>query len=124
MDIKIVDEDLPGLYQISNSESLKEQKKHFGGIGIYLILLITAALFAFFSDGINNSTLKIISTLFFLATLAIMIWLRVSKPVDLWYNGRAVAESVKTRAWRWMLRAEPYEDCQDIETMRKWYIGD
>ena len=53
-----------------------------------------------------------------------MIWLRVSKPDDIWYNGRAVAESVKTRAWRWMLRAEPYEDCEDVEIMRKRFVID
>ena len=35
-----------------------------------------------------------------------------------------VAESVKTRAWRWMLRAEPYEDCEDIDIMRRKFVGD
>ena len=53
-----------------------------------------------------------------------MIWLRVSKPDDIWYNGRAVAESVKTRAWRWMMRAEPYIDCENVEIMRKLFVND
>lgn len=124
MDIKVDSSDLPGLYQSADSASLKEQKKYFRAIGIYSILLIIAALFAFWSDGNENPTTKIISTLFFLITLSIMIWLRVSKPDDIWYNGRAVAESVKTRAWRWMLRAEPYEDCEDVEIMRKRFVLD
>jgi hypothetical protein len=124
MDIKIDDTELPGLYQSADTASLKEQKKYFRGIGIYSFLLIIAALFAFWSDGNLNPITKIISTLFFLVTLSIMIWLRVSKPDDIWYNGRAVAESVKTRAWRWMLRAEPYEDCEDVEIMRRKFIGD
>lgn len=122
--MKIEDKDLPGLYQSANKSSLKEQKKHFIGIGTYLILLIIASLFSFFSAGEIEPVFKIISTVFFLITLAIMIWLRVSKPVDIWYNGRAVAESVKTRSWRWMLRAEPYEDCEDLEIMRKKFVGD
>ncbi|MDX9853021.1 MAG: DUF4231 domain-containing protein [Tenuifilaceae bacterium] len=124
MDIKVDTSDLPGLYQSADSASLKEQKKYFRAIGIYSILLVFAALFAFWSDGNENPTTKIISTLFFLITLSIMIWLRVSKPDDIWYNGRAVAESVKTRAWRWMLRAEPYEDCEDVEIMRKRFVID
>jgi hypothetical protein len=124
MDIKVTDKDLPGLYQCADSASLKEQKKYFTGIAIYLILLIVAALFAYFSNEQQNPTTKILSALFFLTTLSIMVWLRVAKPDDIWYNGRAVAESVKTRAWRWMLRAEPYKSFEDDEIVRKKFVGD
>lgn len=124
MDIKIVDKELSGLYQSANSASIREQKKYFAGIGIYLFILIIAALFAFLSADNPNPTTKIISTLLFLFSLAILIWLRISKPDDIWYNGRAVAESVKTRAWRWMLRAEPYEDSEDVEIMRRKFVWD
>ena len=65
MDIKVDTSDLPGLYQSADSASLKEQKKYFRAIGIYSILLVFAALFAFWSDGNENPTAKIISTLFF-----------------------------------------------------------
>lgn len=122
MDIKISDKDLPGLYQASNSASIKEQSKYFKGIFFYILLLTIAALFAFFSDNAPNAIAKIISAILFLTSLGVMIWLRVAKPDDIWYNGRAVAESVKTRAWRWMLRAEPYEDTEDIEIMRKKFV--
>ncbi len=122
MDIKISDKDLPGLYQASNSASIKEQSKYFKGIFFYILLLTIAALFAFFSDNTPNAIAKIISAILFLTSLGVMIWLRVAKPDDIWYNGRAVAESVKTRAWRWMLRAEPYEDTEDIEIMRKKFV--
>jgi len=122
MDIKISDTDLPGLYQSANTASIKEQSKYFNGILFYIILLTIAALFAFFSDSTPNAVTKIISAILFLSSLGVMIWLRVAKPDDIWYNGRAVAESVKTRAWRWMLRAEPYEDSEDIEIMRKKFV--
>ncbi|WP_167618074.1 DUF4231 domain-containing protein [Maribellus sediminis] len=124
MEINITDNDLPGLYQSANHSSIIEQKKYFNGIGWYLILLIVAALFAFFSDGEPEPVLKIIATILFLATLSIMIWLRVSRPDDIWYNGRAVAESVKTRSWRWMMRTEPYIDCEKLEIMRKHFVND
>ena len=60
----------------------------------------------------------------FLITLTILIYLRVYQPDDIWYNGRAVAESVKTRSWRWVMRAEPYEDTDNIERVSKQFIND
>jgi len=124
MDIKITNTDFPGLYQSANTASLREQRIYFNGILAYVFLLVIAAFFAFLSDNTPTAILKIISALLFLSSLGVMIWLRVAKPDDIWYNGRAVAESVKTRAWRWMLRAEPYEDVEDIETMRKEFVKD
>ena len=122
--MKIEDKHLPGLYQSADTASINEQKKYFKGITWYLILLIIAALFAYFADDYPNPIFKILSTVLFLLTLFIMIWLKVSRPDDIWYNGRAVAESVKTRSWRWMMRAEPYVDCENIEIMRKHFIND
>lgn len=122
--MKFEDKDLPGLFQLADTASIKEQQKFFKGIFWYLILLIVAALFAFFADDYPNPIFKIISTVLFLLTLFIMVWLRVSRPDDIWYNGRAVAESVKTRSWRWMMRAEPYFDCDNIEIVRKHFVID
>jgi len=124
METKIEEKDFPGLYQSADYSSIKEQKKYFGGIAWYLILLIIAALFTYFADDHPNPTYKIIATVLFLVTMFIMIWLRVSRPDDIWYNGRAVAESVKTRSWRWMMRAEPYFDCENVEIMRKHFVND
>ncbi|UPT69908.1 MAG: DUF4231 domain-containing protein [Flavobacterium sp. JAD_PAG50586_2] len=88
-----------------------------------MILLIIAATLTYYDNIANISILKIISAILFLITLSIMVWLRISKPDDIWYNGRAVAESVKTRSWRWMMRADPYEIDNDTEA-RKHFIND
>ena len=122
--MNITDKDLPGLYQSADSASIKEQKKYFNSIIWYLLLLILASLFAYFAGDYPDPILKIVSTIFFLITLCIMIWQKVSRPDDIWYNGRAVAESVKTRSWRWMMRAEPYVDCEKVEAMRKHFVND
>lgn len=122
--IKIEDKDLPGLYQTADEASISEQKKYYNSIFWYLILLIIASIFTYFADDYPYPSLKIISTVLFLLTLVIMIWQRFYKPDDIWYNGRAVAESVKTRSWRWMMRAEPYVDCEDVEIMRKHFVND
>jgi hypothetical protein len=124
MAISIQDNDLPGLYQIADSSSVKEQKIYFNGIKLYLILLFVAASFAYFSIAVSNAFYKYVSAVLFLSNVFLLIWLRSRKPDDIWYNGRAVAESVKTRAWRWMMRAEPYNLGSNIENDRICFIND
>ena len=124
MAIFIQDNDLPGLYQIADSSSVKEQKIYFNGIKLYLILLLVAASFAYFSIAVSNAIYKYVSAVLFLSNVFLLIWLRSRKPDDIWYNGRAVAESVKTRAWRWMMRAEPYNFSLNIENDRIFFIKD
>lgn len=118
----IMDRKLPGLYQAADKASLDAQRIYFWGLMLYLLLLIIAAAISFaFSDTSGGA---LTSTILFLITLAILIALRVKRPDDIWYNGRAVAESVKTRTWRWMMRAEPYEDCENIDIVSKQFIND
>ena len=119
---KVTDAQLPGLYQAANKASLDAQWIYYTGLLSYLILLIIAALVSFISADSPVGTL--LSALLFLVTLSILIGLRVKRPDDIWYNGRAVAESVKTRAWRWMMRAEPYDDCEKLEIVSRQFISD
>lgn len=114
--------DLPGLHGSASAASLAAQRSYFAALCCYLLLLIAAALTGFFWP--TGSAGAILSALLFLTTLAILIGLRVKRPDDVWYNGRAVAESVKTRAWRWMMRAEPYVDCEKVDIVSKQFISD
>lgn len=120
--IKITSDELPGLYQSANQASLNGQQNYFRSLQWYLILLIFAA---FISYAMPHDTIgALLSAALFLVTLGILIFIRVQRPDDTWYNGRAVAESVKTRSWRWMMRAEPYEDCESVEIVAKHFIND
>jgi len=118
------DKELPGLFHSADSKSIIEQKKYFNGILWYLILLIAASIISYIFGDSEISELKIVSAILFLLTLSIMIWLHVFKPDDIWYNARAVAESVKTRSWRWMMNAEPYSYKMNPELCRKNFIQD
>lgn len=122
--MKFEDSDLPGLFHSADSTAINEQKKYFRAIIWYLSLLILAAIIVYFSEDSSNPFFKILSVILFLSTLFIMIWLHVLKPDDIWYNGRAVAESVKTRSWRWMMKAEPYDECVNFELVRKHFLHD
>jgi len=122
MNPKLNRDTLPGLYQSADEASISAQSAYFWGLRTYLILLVVAAFVSFMWA--KDSYGAIASAALFLITLGILIALRVKRPDDLWYNGRAVAESVKTRSWRWVMRAEPYEDTDNIEIVSKQFIND
>lgn len=102
----VSDKELPGLYQSANTASMKAQKNYFCYTSSYLIFLIIGAVLAFIPD--KSPEIAVTSASCFLLTLGIMILLAFNKPDDIWYNGRAVAESVKTSAWKFMMNADPY----------------
>lgn len=118
----IKEEDFPALYKSADSASLKAQSAYFNALKCYLMLLIIAALVSFSYPA--DVYAAIASASLFLITLGILIWLKVKKPEDTWYNGRAVAESVKTRTWRWMMKAEPYESDGPNEQVKKEFLND
>jgi hypothetical protein len=119
---KLESSDLPGLYHSADEASLTAQNQYVLGLKAYIFFLILASLFAYFS--IDSANKAIVSASLFLVSVGITIWLNVMKPEDVWYNGRAVAESVKTRAWRWMMRAEPYDNNIELEIASKEFIAD
>lgn len=113
---------LPGLYQAADQASIKAQANYFLSLKIYLILLVLAAIVSF--SWPQNAYGAAVSAALFLVTLMILVSLRVNRPDGLWYNGRAVAESVKTRAWRWAMRAEPYEDASNVDIVTRNFVVD
>lgn len=121
-DKELDDSHLPALFQSSDKASLSAQSNYFLALKAYLYLLIIAALISFGFSG--DSLGALISAALFLITLGILIWLNVRKPEDAWYNGRAVAESVKTRSWRWVMKADPYDREGSEEEIQKQFLSD
>ena len=114
--------DYPALYEAANNASLRSQKAYLNGMRWYIILTVTAA---FLSIYIKESTeAGIFASILFLAVLGLTIFQAVKRYDRIWYNGRAVAESVKTRTWRFIMRAEPYSDCDNIDSVKKEFCND
>jgi hypothetical protein len=112
----------PALYQAADKASLDAQSSYYFALCSYLILLVVAAYVSFYWPNAPYGALA--SAALFLVTLGILIWLKVKKPEDTWYNGRAVAESIKTRTWRWVMKAEPYENNVPDEQIQKEFLSD
>jgi len=119
---RLEDKAFPALYQAADKASLDAQSNYYLALCSYLILLIVAAFVSFYWPNTPYGALA--SAALFLLTLGILIWLKVQKPEDTWYNGRAVAESIKTRTWRWVMKTEPYEnDAPDLK-IQKAFLSD
>jgi hypothetical protein len=121
-DNKLGDECFPALFQAADHASLSAQSNYYFALKSYLFLLVIAALISFYYPTDLVGALASVSL--FLITLGILICLKVQKPEDTWYNGRAVAESVKTRTWRWVMKAEPYDNDVPDEQSRKEFLLD
>lgn len=121
-ELKVTSDELPGLYQSADKASLDAQQSYFAGLRWYLCLLVLAAFVSYLYP--NGAWGAMTSAALFLLTLGILVYLQITKPDDTWYNGRAVAESVKTRSWRWMMRADPYVDADHLEVVSKDFLND
>ena len=112
----------PTLYEAANRASIEAQKKYYVSLAIYLVLLIIAGLCSYLF--VKSQIVMIISTMLFLITLGILVWIKLQKPETIWYNGRAVAESVKTRTWRWIMKADPFDKAVSEDKVEKDFLAD
>jgi len=110
----------PALYMASDSKSIQAQKYYLRGIYSLLLLLVSSALASLFAG--TNQSVAIISLVLIALTPIISLFLAWKRYDKLWYTGRALAESIKTMSWRYMMRAQPYEN--DNNTARTSFISD
>lgn len=108
--------DYPALYQASNSASLQAQSFYLRLIQGHSALLIIAAGLGVY--GIEKTVAAIAAAVLIIASIFVSIAMLLRRDEDVWYRTRAVAESVKTSAWRFMMRADPYLDVDDVREVK------
>lgn len=100
-----VDIEWPALFASADRVSLdgqRLQKRCFGGI---ILLNITAAGLANFA---NHKPIALTMLVVMITAVGFSIALLTIRPQAEWYNGRALAESVKTLSWRFVTCTVPY----------------
>lgn len=102
------EQDFPALYRSADDLSLRSQTLFFRALYAHLITLVIAAIFSIVS--IPHWSIAALQLLALLGALGCSIYLFALRPEKLWYAGRAVAESIKTVTWRYVCRAEPFDD--------------
>jgi hypothetical protein len=100
-------EDYPALYQAADSASAAAQATYLRCIKGYAALAIVGAALA--SIGIESRLSASVAAVVFLGGLGLSLLIAFKRYEDTWYRTRAIAESIKTASWRFMMGAEPYD---------------
>ena len=116
--------DFPNYYQASDTTSINSQTKYLNIIRANLISMIFAASLAIYSFQETNYKLLIyvLSGISLLIGLILTIILKSKKYEDIWYQGRALAESCKTLTWRFIMCSEYFEKKLKNEDVRERFI--
>ena len=99
------------MFQAADKASVTAQKNYLIIIGLDLAFMILGSLLAIYSFKCDFNKLIVysVSGLFLLTSLTLTIVLKSKAFEDIWYQGRALAESVKTLTWRFATCSELFE---------------
>ncbi len=100
------EESYPALYRTADQASLNAQQSFLRCIKGYAALSITGAALGLY--GIESTISALLSAIILAAALGLPALMAIKQYENIWYRTRAVAESVKTLTWRFMMRAEPF----------------
>lgn len=106
------DKDFPALYRSADALAVQQQQVFLVSVGTHLTLLVIAASLSVFY--VANSGMAYAQAACLLITVFLSVFIGYHKPDRIWYNARAVAESVKTLTWRYMMCAEPFQSHNDL----------
>ena len=119
---RVPDADMPYLFQAADRTSLQAQRSYIGGTRTRLLVLGLAAVLGIFSWRVGQGHVDVFGILgvvaFLVATVAeLSSW--KSRPDKGWYDGRAVAESAKTLAWKFAVGALPFPQDMNLADARR-----
>jgi hypothetical protein len=116
--------DFPNYFQASDNASLKAQKYYLNITRIDLISMVLASAFSIYNYQSTESKLVVyvFSGFLLLLGLVLTIILKTKKYEDVWYQGRALAESCKTLTWRFVCCSEYFENSLDIVEAKRRFV--
>ena len=102
-------EDLPGFFRDADKASLNGQNATVRWNAVRLVGLLAGAVGGALSWRLGEIELwGLLALLGFAVALVAEVILLVTQPQRDWYAGRALAESAKTLAWRFAVKADPF----------------
>lgn len=120
MEAMMTNDSYPTLYRSADAASVKAQ-------GIYLLfhkvylgsLVLGSVISAFTVIGSQALNTWLYTTLAVVLVVGLLIlWVMRARQDDkIWFDGRAIAESVKTATWRFMMRVQPFHEDSNAETI-------
>lgn len=100
----------PILFKIADEKSNSSQKKFININLSILVLLILSSLSSIFSTQISApESIIIFCTCCLILSMLLNLFILFFKPEKSWYEGRAIAESVKTLTWKLITGTTPFD---------------
>ena len=120
------DPDLPALFRAADNASRAGQRAFLGLVATDLTLLVLGAALSLFGATTpgSTSTNAVVGAVLLFIGLLVTGGLWFSEFERVWYGARAVAESVKTLSWRYVMGAEPYSHSGRLEEVDKRFLTD
>jgi hypothetical protein len=107
---KVADDDLPALFRTADKVSIVAQSRFARLTATQLGLWIIAAVLG--SVALSGTPYRIASSIagavVLILTIVATILILVSNLDKDWHEGRTIAESAKSEAWRYMIGSQPY----------------
>lgn len=105
------DKDLPQVFRAADLAAIGGRRSYMSQTGARLIAAVVAGAAGVSTLRLGGSATDVaglISSAAFLAALVLDVSLLRSRPERAWYDGRTLAESAKTLAWKWAVGGSPY----------------
>lgn len=120
----IENKDFPNYFIAGDNVSLKAQKIYVNCIRFDLILICIGAALSIYNWQTTNTKMWIyvISGFCLFFSFALSLVMKFKKYEDIWYRGRALAESVKTLTWRFMTKSEFFDNNISNEEAKERFI--
>jgi len=104
-------EDYPALFSAADAAAEKARWKYFVVLRVQLGIFLTVSALGLSINVVSPQTGKVlwgITTGLLAIGVSLMWWSRSARLEKVWFNCRAVAESVKTATWRYMMQVPPF----------------
>jgi FtsH-binding integral membrane protein len=104
-------EDFPALKRTADEASTSAQRQYLSFFSLSLILMVSGCLVSTMVSASQQSRTwgLIVGAVLVGVSVVFTLAIRVVAPERVWFAGRAVAESVKTITWRYVMCAEPFD---------------
>lgn len=100
----------PALFLSADASSLSGQRTYRRLVEIELAFVLAGAMFGTLGAFVvgPRAAFASLATVCLLGSMAMKFVNRYTDSTARWFDGRAVAETVKTETWRYMMRVDPY----------------
>ncbi len=102
----------PALFESADKASMTSQDRFLRLTILHALVLLVGTLLSI--NVVPTKEYSLIVAVFYILALVFSYILGKNRYEKNWYNGRAIAESIKTSTWKYCMRSAPYGD--DVST--------